>query len=344
MTFHRSSLRLASLYLGIIMFISIFFSLNVYQQSTQELERGITGPDIVLQGGNDGIGPRFTIQPKARQALRQDASIRLHDAKDNVRNRLIFTNIVILVGAGFLSYYLASRTLRPIEEAHEAQSRFTADASHELRTPIAAMQSEIEVALMDPKLTLPQSKKLLQSNLEELAKLTALTTGLLKLAQNEYGALDMEQVDVAEAVKQAINRVRPNAKDKNIIIATSKLPKDAIIYADAGNLVDMFVTILDNAVKYSPEKSEVKVTGGIQNRKVSIHITDQGIGMKATEAEHIFERFYRADSARSKQKSSGYGIGLSIAKQIVDAHDGTITVLSKPNKGATFTINLPLAS
>lgn len=325
------------------MFISIFFSVNVYQQSTDELERGITGPDIVLQGGNNGIGPRFTIQPKARQALRQDAAIRLHDAKENVRNRLVFTNILILVGAGILSYYLASRTLRPIEEAHEAQSRFTADASHELRTPIAAMQSEIEVALMDPKLTLGESKKLLRSNLEELAKLTALTSGLLKLAQNEYGALELSEVDLKEAIKQAVDRVQSNAREKKITIKMHVADQVAL-EADPDSIVDMFVTIIDNAVKYSSEKSEVTITAAADRRNAVVHIQDRGIGMKPGEAEHIFERFYRADSARSKQETSGYGIGLSIAKQIIDAHDGTIAVQSKPNKGSTFTITLPLAS
>lgn len=343
MTFHRSSLRLASLYLGIIMFISIFFSLNVYQQSTQELERGIRGPDIVLQGGSNGVGPRFTIQPQARQALRQDAAIRLEAAKDNVRNRLVFTNILILVGAGILSYYLASRTLRPIEEAHEAQSRFTADASHELRTPIAAMQSEIEVALMDPKLTLAQSKKLLRSNLEELAKLTALTSGLLKLAQNEEGTLETTEVDTETVIKQAVDSVKAAAKDKQVAIKTH-IAEKIILQADQESITDMFVTILDNAIKYSPEKSKVTITAAADRKKAVVHIQDNGIGMNEEEAEHIFERFYRADSARSKQQGNGYGIGLSIAKQIVDAHEGSISVQSQPNKGSTFTITLPIAT
>lgn len=342
MTFHKSSLRLASLYLGIIMFISIFFSLNVYQQAVQELERGIR-PDVIFQGQIGTSGPKFQIQPQARQAWRQDASTRLHDAKDNVRNRLIFTNLVILVGAGILSYYLASRTLRPIEEAHEAQSRFTADASHELRTPIAAMQTEIEVALMNPKLTLGQSKKLLQSNLEELAKLTALTTGLLKLAQNEYGSQEMSQVDLKEVIQRAVERVQPAAKVKDVTFVT-RITEQIVVQADREGIVDMFVTILDNAIKYGPEKSEVTILAAADRKNAVIQIEDKGIGMKANEAEHIFERFYRADSARSKQQGNGYGIGLSIAKQIVDAHDGTITVQSKSGKGSTFTVTLPLSA
>lgn len=323
------------------MFISIFFSLNVYQQSVNELEQGISSPDIVLDRTR-GI-PRLTIQPQARQALRHDAYIRLQDAKENVRNRLIFTNLVILIGAGVLSYYLASRTLRPIEEAHEAQSRFTADASHELRTPIAAMQSEIEVALMDPKLTLAQSKKLLRSNLEELAKLTALTTGLLKLAHNEDGALELSALDMEEVLKQAIETVAPSAEAKEITI-TSHITKDVALEADKDSIIDMFVTIIDNAVKYSPAKSEVAITAAADRKNAVIHIQDKGIGMKASDIEHIFDRFYRADSARSKEQGNGYGIGLSIAKQIVDAHNGSISVKSQPNKGSTFTVTLPLAS
>ncbi len=188
-----------------------------------------------------------------------------------------------------------------------------------------------------------QSKKLLQSNLEELAKLTALTSGLLKLAQNEYGALEMSQVDLKEAIKQAVDRVGSNAKEKSIAV-NLHVADQVLLEADPDSIVDMFVTILDNAVKYSPEKSEVSITAAADRKNAVIHIQDQGIGMKAAEAEHIFDRFYRADSARSKQQGNGYGIGLSIAKQIVDAHDGNITVQSIPNKGSTFTITLPLVS
>lgn len=336
--FHKKALKLAGLYLSIIMFISLFFSVVVFQLSTQELDRGIRGPDRAFE-----IEAGQELPQRTRVALREEASQRSEDAKDHVRDRLVLINVIILFTAGFLSYYLASKTLRPIEEAHEAQSRFTADASHELRTPIAAMRSEIEVALMDPKLTIKQSKKLLESNLEELDKLTALSSGLLKLAQNEHGTLNMTNVDLAGIIDQSVARVSAKAKAKQIKIE-SKISDGVQIYADAGSIVDLFVTILDNAIKYSPEKTTVRVTTDVQRKKVTIIIKDQGIGMLASDTIHIFDRFYRADSARSKQRTNGYGIGLSIAKQIADVHHGTISVNSQPDKGSTFYVSLPLAS
>lgn len=338
MTLHNNSLKLAGLYLSIIMFISLFFSVTVYQLSTQELDRGIRGPGIDI-----GRGPERGLSRETRQALRLDAEQRSDLAKTNVKNRLIFINLFILVGAGFLSYYLAARTLRPIEEAHEAQSRFTADASHELRTPIAAMRSEIEVAMMNPKLSLSQSKKLMASNLEELDTLTALTGGLLQLAQNEHGLIEKTAVELSEAVNQAQERIILKSKSKKITIITD-IPPNIHIHANSTSLVDMLAIILDNSVKYSPENSKVHVSAEIQRKKVLIRIQDEGIGISQNDIEHIFDRFYRADSARSKQQVNGYGIGLSIAKQIVEVHDGTIMVNSELGKGSTFIISLPPAS
>lgn len=333
---HSKSLKLAALYLSIIMFISLFFSVAVYQLSTQELDRGIREPYPAFE-----IEPGRDLPLQTRKALRQEAAQRSEDAKENVRDRLIITNIMILISAGFLSYYLASRTLRPIEQAHEAQSRFTADASHELRTPIAAMRSEIEVALMDPELTLNQTKKLLKSNLEELDKLTALSSGLLKLAQNEYGTLEMNEVDLDKVLSDAIARVSNQATQKSITI-NYQLAKKITVRANATSLTDLFAILIDNAIKYSPEKSAVLISTGIHRRHATVSVKDEGIGMLANDKLHIFDRFYRADSARNKQKNNGYGIGLSIAKQIAEVHKATIKVNSEPGKGSTFSVSLAL--
>lgn len=336
--FHRRSLKLAALYLGIIMFISLFFSFTVYRLATVELDRGIRGP---MPAFDNRYGDELPQQ--ARNFLRQDAVRRSEDAKEHVRNQLIIINIAILVGAGFLSYYLAARTLRPIEEAHEAQSRFTGDASHELRTPIAAMRSEIEVALMDPKLKLSEAKKLLRSNLEELDKLTALSEGLLKLSRNEHGSLELKPTSVDKTIKEAIDRISSKADSKHINI-DYKTPVNMNVLADADSLTELLVIILDNAIKYSPENSSIEVAAGLQRKRALISVTDHGVGILETDAQHIFDRFYRADSARSKTQAGGYGIGLSIAKQIADAHNGNINVTSTPGEGSTFTVNLPAVS
>ena len=262
------------------------------------------------------------------------------EAKTRVFDRLVFTNLFILVGGGALSYYLARRTLKPIEDAHAAQSRFTADASHELRTPIAAMQTEIEVILMDPNITLTKTKKVLLSNLEELIKLTALTEGLLKMAQLENGDMPQEDIAVSKLVSDAINRVQPAVDAKHVKLATTNNTV-AVVVGDPSNLTEAIVVLLDNAIKYSPDKTEVRVQVRAADKQVSIEITDQGMGINTKDLAHIFERFYRADTARSKTQTDGYGVGLAIAKNIVELHNGTISAKSKQGKGATFIIQLP---
>jgi signal transduction histidine kinase len=262
------------------------------------------------------------------------------EAKERLLARLVMTNIVILVGGGLLSYYLAARTLRPIEEAHEAQSRFTADASHELRTPITAMRSENEVALMDPKLTLEQAKQQLKSNIEELEKLTALSEGLLSLAQRGNTELPGHKILVKNVVNNAVNQVTPLAEKKNISIKTDVL-KSATIWADEVSITEALITLLDNAVKYSDPSMVVHVTVTRVAKNVEIAVSDTGIGIPGSDLPYIFDRFYRADLSRTKQGTNGYGLGLAIAKNIVDANKGSLTVTSQVGQGSTFTLSLP---
>jgi signal transduction histidine kinase len=336
-TFHKNSLKLAGLYLAIIMCISLFFSAVIYQLSTQELERGLRRP-IVIQTQGDIPAP--FISDQARDLLNQQARDRYEEARDHVVSRLIVTNLLILLVAGFVSYFLAVRTLRPIEEANESLERFTADASHELRTPLAAMRTEIEVALMDPKLKVSEARKLLESNLEELAKLTALSEGLLKLARRETDHLQ-DAVQLKSVIDEAVQRAEPMAARKNIKFDVQQ--KDAItVLGDQIGLTEAVHVLLDNAIKYSPEKTTVSVTTTSKQKQAIVQVTDHGVGIQSTDVPHIFERFYRADAARSKRQVEGYGIGLALAKHIVDMHGGTITVASKPDKGTTFTIHLPI--
>ena len=236
---------------------------------------------------------------------------------------------------------MAKWTLKPIEDAHEELSRFTADASHELRTPIAAMQTETEVALMDSKLTLKSAKQQLSSNLEELGKLTKLTDGLLRLARLENNGLAKEDVDIKRVIKSAIDRAKPLAKPKKVKINTA-LQGNSTVIGDEASLIEVFVVILDNAVKHSPESGQVKVESSIDSKRVNIKVADQGPGIKPTALPHIFERFYQADSARSKESEEGYGLGLAIAKDIVEKHHGSISAASKLDKGSTFTVVLPI--
>lgn len=333
---HRASVRLAGLYLAVMVAISLFFSINLYRVSSQEFDRDLRG-----QGAFLNHLPDFRLTPPSRQQFLLDRQQSYNQAKNRVLEQLIITNLIILIGGGFLCYYLARRTLKPIEEAHAAQSRFTADASHELRTPIAVMQTEIEVALMDPKLTLAQAKDRLKSNLEELAKLTNLSEGLLKLAQLGDNGLDKKDISLESVINQVVERLLPSAEKQRVLINVDT-KKDVKTVANEASLVEALVTVLDNAIKYSSPKNEVKITIVKESNHALVKIQDQGIGIAAKELPFIFDRFYQVDSARNKQAMEGYGLGLAIAKNIVELNSGVITVISQPGKGSTFTIQLPL--
>ncbi|HSE61798.1 MAG TPA: histidine kinase dimerization/phospho-acceptor domain-containing protein, partial [Candidatus Saccharimonadales bacterium] len=164
-------LRLTIWYVAILMALSLAFSVWVYNETMMELKAGFNGP--VAQRLQDKYGPL------PYEVWLQVINQQYHDSQQRLIGQLIFLNVgVLLVGAG-ASYWLAKRTMRPIEDALEAQNRFTADASHELRTPLAAMKTEIEVSLRDPNLTKEEMRELLQSNLEEIDRLSELATGLL---------------------------------------------------------------------------------------------------------------------------------------------------------------------
>jgi signal transduction histidine kinase len=210
---------------------------------------------------------------------------------DQGRNRLkgdfILFNMMVLAGGGAISYALARRTLEPIENSLEAQKRFTADASHELRTPLTAIQSEIEVALRNPSFTKTQAKNLLKSNLEEVAKLKALSDGLLRLASTDQLTLD-QSVSLKAVAEQAIERWSKIAKANKIDIKTDL--SEVNTRGDQQSLVDLISILLDNAIKYSRSDSEVIISSLKKDKDAQISIADQGQGIKNTELPHIFSK------------------------------------------------------
>jgi len=247
-------------------------------------------------------------------------------------------NLAVITLGGFGSYLLARRSLKPIEAAHEAQSRFASDASHELRTPLAIMKSEIQVAMRDTSLDSKDYKELLQSNLEEVDKLTDLSQSLLQLSRLDYGELERsERVDIVKTVKKAA---------KSLKIPTDRLryslPDSTItIDGNESTLGDLFRILLDNAVKYSPEGTPIGVSLTSNGRTCKVTVSNEGEGINSKDLARIFDRFYRTEKSRGSANAAGYGLGLSLAKEIVNLHDGSISATSTPGKITSFTVALP---
>lgn len=322
-------LKMTLYYLLIIMALSIGFSLFLYHVSSIELNRELRRPSFITQ---TEIGTLFNYD--------RFRDTRLEESHHHLLDNLIAFNIATLFIGGALSYALALRTLHPIEDALEAQSRFTADASHELRTPLTAMQTEIEVALRNPKLNAEAARQLLASNLEEVGKLKALSDSLLHLAQQNGQSDSYRTISLKEVAAQAAEYHGKQAQAKDITIE-NRVPA-MTVQGDKETLVQAVAILLDNAVKYSGPKTTVVLSGKRLNHQVELSVKDHGSGIKASDLPHIFDRFYRADRSRNKETVDGYGLGLSIAKKIVELHHGSITVKSTLEQGSTFTIKLPL--
>ncbi len=333
--FHEASNKLSAVYLSIIMAISLFFSANIYQVSVAEFNRDYARQQNLIS--------RSQLLPPSQDALDRFLDERQHqyaEAKQRLLVRLVIINGFIFVSGGFISYYFARRTLKPIEEAHEALEQFTADASHELRTPITVMQTEIEVALSDPGLTVTEAREQLESNLEELAKLTHLSEGLLRLAQLDTTLASQATTTIKPVIASVVKQLLPLAEKKGITILRRDIT-DGTVTADKSSLSEALMIIVENAIKYSPEKSEITVSSHKDGGSLAITVKDNGQGIKKEDLGHIFERFYRSDKARTKQTTHGYGLGLAIAKNIIELHKGSISVDSEIHKGSTFTIRLP---
>lgn len=331
--FQSATFRLTLWYLAIIMAISILFSVVIYGTSEQELRQSYHRESMIYQLGP---GFRLNLNDNLGNATPEDL---FNDAKTRLKLNLVIINAGILILAGGASFVLARRTLSPIEAALEAQGRFAADASHELRTPLTAMKSEIEVALRGRELSGGEARQLLESNLEEIAKLEALSTGLLRLAQQDGQTIAKSPVNLGEASGAAIKRLSAAAKKQDVQI-DNKIG-DLTAGGDRDSIVELLAILIDNAIKYSPAKSKITLGATTHGHWAHITVRDEGQGIKALDIPRIFDRFYRADSSRSKQQIAGYGLGLSIAKKIADLHGGTIEVTSRPGKGSVFTVKLP---
>jgi signal transduction histidine kinase len=262
-------------------------------------------------------------------------------AKDRIFLILLMVNGVVFCLSGGAGYALAGRTLRPIKEMMDEQSRFITDASHELKTPLTAMRTEFEVAMLEKNMSKQQSEKLIKSSYEEIINLQGLAENLLELTQQQkkHDNLKLKDVSLLEVTEAALRKVIPLAKQKHITI--NNLVDDYLLRGEEQSLAELFVILLDNAIKYSSDTSEVKLTSKKTDHHLMITISDNGIGIAQKDRLRIFDRFYRADKSRSI--TAGYGLGLSIAKEIIESHRGSVSVESEVNHGTDFIIKFPLS-
>jgi two-component system sensor histidine kinase CiaH len=237
--------------------------------------------------------------------------------------------------------FLAGRALRPVRAAWRRQRNFVADASHELRSPLAAIRCNLDVVLDDPDAPVKATQLYWEGISEETARMSVLVDELLLLARADSDAavLQKEKIELAALAENAVSFMRPMAEKKGIELRLAECAP-ASVTGDPARLKQVLIALVDNAVKYTPEGGSVAVSVRRAKDKAMVEVSDTGIGIAKEHLGKIFERFYRVDKARERE-TGGYGLGLSIAQWVVERHGGSLTVSSEEGKGSTFTVTLP---
>ena len=254
---------------------------------------------------------------------------------------MVVLGIVALLLATVLGHILSGRAMVPLREAYEKQRQFAADASHELRTPLAVVMASADLLENDPSITSPFLKQVIADVRDGVKKMTRLVSDLLLVARsdNKVLKLKLQKFDAAELLSQTARLMQPLADKKHIALDIRNCDAH-VIQADEQKIKQLMLILVDNAVKYTPDGGEVHV--GFEKApqgRVRFFVQDTGIGIAKEDQRRIFDRFYRVDKARSREMG-GNGLGLSIAQEIVNLHQGSIEVASMLGKWTRFTVEL----
>jgi two-component system OmpR family sensor kinase len=235
-----------------------------------------------------------------------------------------------------------NETFGRLQTAFDQQARFTADASHELRTPLSLVLSQAELALMKERPP-AEYREALQAVDRAAQRMKTVVEGLLTLARADAKqlALAKEKLPFSALVEETAALLGPLAAQRKVAVTVRAQP--VAVEGDRERLRDAVSNLISNAIRYTPEGGQVDVTVAAEERSAVLAVADTGIGIPEKDRPHIFERFYRVDQARSRDKG-GSGLGLAITKWIVEAHAGTISFASQEGKGTTFTVRLPQAA
>jgi len=257
--------------------------------------------------------------------------IKLHrEFLSSIRHWIIIIEIVLLVLASIISYWLSGKTLQPIQKKNEKQKQFLADVSHELRNPLSAIQTSLEVAKKQTKWTESEIQETFNDLAEEIMRLTKITQDLITL---EKSAQIKQICELAQICETQISRLKNYARQRNIII-DQKIEKYR--YNCAKEEVEIVVyNLLQNAIKFSNPNSKVYIK---LSSKGILTIRDNGVGIAEKDKAHIFDRFYKGDASRTFNDNTGSGLGLSIVKKIVERNSWKINMVSEQDKGTIFRV------
>lgn len=260
----------------------------------------------------------------------------------NLLRILIIGGILISIVSVGASLYLADKSMKPIIDSWNKQKEFVENASHELRTPLTIIQSKLELMLLEPKASIMDKYELLAPALSETRRISKMVSDLLTLARSDSNTTELEKsyTDITKLIKNVSEPYKEIAEAEGKSLNLD-LQQDIQIFADEKRLNQLIIILLDNSLKYTMEGCSINIKACIQNSNFLLEVLDNGIGIKEENKQRIFERFFREDKARSRE-TGGSGLGLSIAKWIVDKHDGVIEASPGIPSGTLIKVIIPL--
>ncbi len=264
----------------------------------------------------------------------EDNNSVLKKATNDIEFFIYSIDSFLLLLIALASYFLAGKTLKPIKETLETQKKFLADASHDLRTPIAIITTDSEVTLQNTNSNATDFKKLAISNLEEVKKMSAIVNDLLILARGESHKSEITNIYLSNLLNNCTAKMESQAKIKNLKL-TKNIEEDIFVYANKEDLERALNNILQNAINYTKAGSIKIKLQKVQN-KIILEVADTGVGIVAEDLPFVFDRFFKAEHSRND--GAGSGLGLSIAQDIIRKSNGSIEIKSGLGIGTTVLI------
>ena len=265
----------------------------------------------------------------------------LYNGMEKATMIMAVLGLLALIIATIVGHLLSGKAMVPLKAAYEKQRQFAADASHELRTPLAVVMASADLLQNDPSIKSPFLKQVIEDVRDEVKKMTKLVSDLLVVARSDNKALKLKpsKFDMGGVTAQVARLMQPLAEQKQITLVAEKMPK-VLVQADEQKIRQLVLILVDNALKYTPEGGRVTVEfRKAEKGRICLAVSDTGIGISKEDQEKVFDRFYRVDKARSREMG-GNGLGLAIAQEIVNLHQGKISIQSELGKGTTFLVEL----
>jgi two-component system sensor histidine kinase CiaH len=317
--FNQARLRLTLFYVAVITLILVIASLVLFYSIAQDMQEEVEGEFVSEKAQTVFVEKTIT----------------------GLETKIFMIDSLVIIMIAGLSYWLAGKTLQPIQRSLTSQKRFVADASHELKTPLTIMKSNLEVAMRKASQK-GNNNPILAVNLEEVERMNKIVEDLLTLSRidNNQEQLQFSRTDISLIASDSVEKLRGYAENRNVDMQI-QTENSLYVFGDYYRLEQAFINIVKNAIDYSSQEGKVFVSVEQAYNQAIISFQDNGIGMESEEQKHIFDRFYRIDKSRSR-KQGGSGLGLSIVKWIIDQHHGSISVQSTLGNGTKVIISLPL--